>query len=168
MFKFRSCILLFLLLFLLSCTYSRVTVYDNGKLRPNNITNFQTVDGKLYVAYFIEKYKLIKVDDEEMFWPSTFSPYENIWVDETDKKVKVTIRVINEHKIPYILVFNQETRGNFREIIIKKEEMIYNGKLPYQEHVVEVEKIKGVTEVWFEIYHKDKLYCFTRGMKFNY
>jgi hypothetical protein len=58
-----------------------------GKLKPNDITNFQTMDGKLHVTYFIERYKKLTVDDEEMLWPSTFPPYSNVWIDETDKEV---------------------------------------------------------------------------------
>ena len=161
------CIFLISLL-LVSCTYSKVTVFEDGKLRPNDITNFQTMDGNLNVSYFMETFKAIKVDKEEMLWPSTIPPYEYVWVDETDKKVKVTIRIVNIHKIPYVLVYNRETKGKFGKIISKRIRTLYNGRLPYQEYVIEVEKIKGKTDVWFEIYSKGKLYCFTRGMKFKY
>lgn len=153
---------------LISCAYSNVTVFENGKLKPNNITNFRTVDGNLDVTYFIERYKEIQVDDEKMLWPSTFPPYENVWLDETDKKVKATIRIINLQKVHYILIYNQVTSGDNGKIIYMSENVIYNGRLPYQEHVVEVRKLKGKTTLWFEFYHEGKVYCFTRDMKYKY
>jgi hypothetical protein len=152
----------------MSCTYSRVTVFEDGKLRPNHITNFQTVDGKLRVAYFIERYKEIKVENEKMLWPSTFPPHENVWVDESDKEVKTTIRIINYEKIPYILVFNQVTTGDLDKVKVMRENVVYNGRLPYQEFVIDIRKVKGNTTVWFDIYHNEKIYCFTRDMKFKY
>ena len=164
----KNWLILLISFLLISCAYSKVTVFEDGKLKPNDITTFRTMDDNLYVVYFIERFKKIQVDDEKMLWPSTFPPYRNVWVDETDKKVKATIRIINQNKIPYVLVFNQVTKGDFGKPKYKSERVIYNGRLPYQEHVVEIRKVKGKTEVWFEIYRKGKLYCFTRGMKFKY
>ena len=164
----KSCILILLSFLLVSCTYSQVTVFEDGKLKPNDKTTFRTMDGNLNVTYFIERYKQIQVDDEKMLWPSTFPPYQEIWVDETDKEVKATIRIINQNQVPYVLIFNQVTKGDFGKPKYISERVIYNGRLPYQEHIVEIRKVKGKTEVWFEIYRKGKIYCFTRSMKFKY
>lgn len=168
---FRSkcyCILLTLLLILSSCTYGKFTIYDNGKLRPNHITNFQTMDGNLLVYYFMERHKEIRVDDETMLIPEAFPAHRNIWLNETDKKVTATIRIINENKIPYLLVFNQRTSVEYDRPVVWRENVLYNGRLPYQEHVIEVTMKKGETTLWFDLYRKGKVYCFTRDMKFKY
>jgi hypothetical protein len=124
------------------------------------------MDQKLHITYFIESHKQINVDDESMYWPSTFPPHENKWIDDSIKKVTVTLRVIN-HKNEHIkILYNNLLYHNSEQLW--DTSIIYEGKLPYKEFVIPIKIKKGETKIWFDIYRDEKLYCFTREIKFRY
>ena len=167
MVRLKYILLILFLTLSVGCAH-KVYVYEDGKRRPNYTTNFHTMDGKLHVSYLMERHKKITVGDESMLMPTAFPMYEGVWLNETDKKVTATIRIINRQKVPYLLFFNQRTKQSFDKEVYKRIEVIYDGRLPYQEHTVEVSKKKGLNLIWFDIYHKGKMYCFTREMIFKY
>jgi|GEM_PF-5299960 len=154
-----------IILFICSCA-TNVVLFENGKRQPNHVVNLQTVDQKLHLTYFIESQKKVVVGDEYMYWPSTFEPHENTWLNDEDEKITFTLRIINQN--------TDEIQVNYNKILFYEgkqsweKKVLYEGKLPYKEFIIPIKREKGETKVWFDLYKKEELYCFTREVKFRY